>query len=49
MYSLFSRFAMGSSITQVGKKALFATAAGAFAYNYAQECKNDVFYFNKTK
>ena len=49
MYSRIFRFATGASATQVGKKLALTTTAGALIYTYAQECKNDVLYFNKTK
>lgn len=29
------------------KKLAYAAAAGSLIYAYAQECKNDVIYFNK--
>ncbi|KAI7886697.1 hypothetical protein K492DRAFT_233430 [Lichtheimia hyalospora FSU 10163] len=45
MYPRFARLAIGTSASQVGKKLALVSAAGAFAYSYATECKNDVLYF----
>lgn len=49
MYPRFARLAIGTSASQVGKKLALVTAAGAFAYSYASECKNDVLYFTPRK
>lgn len=49
MYPRFARLAIGASASQVGKKLALVSAAGAFAYSYATECKNDVLYFTPRK
>jgi hypothetical protein len=47
IYSRFARIANVSSIN--GKKVVFSAATATLAFAYAQECKNDVIFFTKSK